>query len=210
MTEPKLVWPHFQEAASFAIDRSNALLNNKCFFVPKDEAFLLALLNSRCSWFQLTSMARVKRGGYIEAEAQYVERLSMPVLTSKMCTALTNLSDQCTAASARQLEIQWSVRHRILDLAPPERQQLSTRLVNWWNLDFKKFHAEVKRALRADIPVKERNEWEAYLATNAEQCRRLTSEIEVAEQQIDTIVYRLFDMTADDIELLEHSLPARG
>jgi TaqI-like C-terminal specificity domain len=106
MTEPKLVWPHFQDAASFAIDRWDALLNNKCFFVATEDAFLLALLNSRCSWFQLTSIARVKRGGYIEAEAQYVERLSIPAPASKMRTAVTNLSDRCTAASARRLEIQ--------------------------------------------------------------------------------------------------------
>jgi len=210
MTKPKLVWPHFQDAASFAIDSSQALLNNKCFFVPTNDEFLLALLNSRCSWFQLASMARVKRGGYIEAEAQYVERLPVPAPASKMRTAVTNLSDRCTAASARRLEIESSVRHRILDLAPPERKRLSTKLENWWNLDFKRLRAEVKRALRAEIPVKERDEWEDYLTKNAAQCRRLTSEIEAAERKIDTIIYRLFDLTADEIHLLESSLATRG
>jgi hypothetical protein len=93
-----------------------------------------------------------------------------------------------------------------LDLAPPERRRFSTRLENWWKLDFKRFRAEVKRTLRTDIPLKERDEWEAYLARNAEQCRRLTSEISAAERKIDAIVYRLFDLNPQEIALLEGSL----
>ena len=77
-------------------------------------------------------------------------------------------------------------------------------------MDFKKFRGEVKRALRAEIPVKERDEWEAYLKKNSAQWRKLSAEIEAAERQIDTIVYRLFDMTADEIQLLERSLATRG
>ena len=36
--------------------------------------------------------------------------------------------------------------------------------------------------------------------------RRLTAEIAEAEREIDAIVYRLFDLTAEEIALLESSL----
>jgi hypothetical protein len=36
--------------------------------------------------------------------------------------------------------------------------------------------------------------------------RRLTAEIAQAEREIDIIVYKLFDLTADEIALLESSL----
>lgn len=36
--------------------------------------------------------------------------------------------------------------------------------------------------------------------------RRLTAEIETAERDIDATVYRLFDLTPDEIALLEASL----
>jgi hypothetical protein len=35
--------------------------------------------------------------------------------------------------------------------------------------------------------------------------RRLTAQIEEAEREIDAIVYKLFDLTPDEIELLESS-----
>jgi hypothetical protein len=52
---------------------------------------------------------------------------------------------------------------RILDLAPPERAKLTGKLNDWHELDFVAFRKDVKRAFHADIPVRERGEWEGYL-----------------------------------------------
>ena len=112
----------------------------------------------------------------------------------------------CTDAARPRFEIQSAVRRRILDLAPPERAKLTGRLENWADLDFAAFRVEAKRAFRADILVKERGEWEAYLADNAAEVRSLSDQIAAAEREIDAIVYRLFDLTPDEIALLEASL----
>jgi hypothetical protein len=182
------------------------LLNNKCFFVPSDDPYLLALLNSRCFWFQLTSMARIKRGGYVEAEAQYVEALSMPTPSPKMRNAITRHSEKCTLAAARRFESLSAVRHRILDLAPGEHKKRSRKLEEWHNLSFAEFRAEVERVFHAEIPIRKRAEWEKHLAENAAEVKRRTAEIEAAEREIDAIVYRLFDLTPDEITSLETSL----
>jgi hypothetical protein len=99
------------------------------------------------------------------------------------------------------------VSHRILaDLAPPEHANLSRKLEKWWTLDFVAFREEVKKTFRSDIPVKERGDWEAYLAEKGAEVSRLTDEIATAEREIDTVVYDLFDLTPDEITLLESSL----
>jgi hypothetical protein len=203
---PKIAWPHFQLRRSFAMETAGYFLNNKCFFVPSDDSSLLALLNSSCLWFQLVSLARLKRGGYIEAEAQYVDQLALPPMSKGERAGLTKLGRVCTAAATRRFDLQSTVRHRILDLAPPERAKLSRKLEAWWSLDFAAFRAEVKRVFREEIPVQERGEWESYLAKQAAQVRKLDAEIETAEREIDTIVYRLFDLTPDEIVLLEASI----
>ena len=204
---PKIVWPHFQLERSFTSELSAFFLNNKCFFLPSDDDALLALLNSACVWFQLVSLARLKRGGYIEAEAQYVERLALPKPSKSQRGNLARLGLACTDAANRRFAIQSVVRHRIrTDLAPRDSARLSRKLEDWWTLDFAAFRAEAKRALHADIPVKERGEWEAYLGKHSAEVRALDAEIEKAEREIDAIVYRLFDLTADEIALLEASL----
>src|SRR5207244_127842 len=92
------------------------------------------------------------------------------------------------------------------DLAPPERAKLSRKLENWWTLDFAAFRAEVKRMFSTEIPVKERGEWEVYLDKHAAQVRAFDAEIDKAEREINAMVYRLFDLTPDEIALLEASI----
>ena len=205
LSSPKLVWAHFQNKPLFTIDRSVSFLNNKCFFVPCDDTALLALLNSSCGWFQLTSIARIKRGGYVEAEAQYLEMIALPQFSRKTRASLASQSDAATSAAATRLEIQSAVRHRIsADLG--DGAKLSRRLEDWHELSFKDFLAEVKRAFKADIKPKARGDWETYLAEEGEKVRALTAEIETAERKIDQIVYNLFDLNADEIALLEASI----
>jgi hypothetical protein len=110
-------------------------------------------------------------------------------------------------SAIRRFESHSGVSHRILaDLAPPARAKLSRKLEDWWTLDFAAFRDEVKRAFRTEIPVHERDQWEAYLAQEGNKVRALTAEIEAAEREIDAIVYRLFDLTPDEIALLESSI----
>ena len=73
-------------------------------------------------------------------------------------------------------------------------------------LDFAAFRAEVKKALKTEIAVKDRDGWEKYLAEKSAEVVKLTAEIEAAERGIDAIVYELFDLTPDEIKLLEASL----
>jgi hypothetical protein len=206
LAAPKLVWAHFEIEQSFALDRSTAFLNNKCFFIPTDDAVLCALLNSAVLWECLRSLARAKRGGYIEAEAQYVAQLPIPEIDQSTRARLAALGQTCTDAARKRYEIVAAVRHRILDLAPPERCKLSGRLEAWHELDFAGFQAEAKKAFHAEIPVKRRGEWEAYLADNAREVQTLSVRIAAAEREIDSLVYDLFDLTPEEIALLESSI----
>jgi hypothetical protein len=207
LASPKIAWPHFQLQRSFAAEDRGLFLNNKCFFIAVDNDALLALLNSMCLWFQLTALARLKRGGYVEAEAQYIAQLALPETSGREGAELAKLGKACVNASDRCFAIEASVRRRIFDLASVDRTtKLSRKLEDWWTLDFKAFQSEIKRAFHADVPVKERTEWEAYLSENAQQVRALTAEIETAECEIDRIVYRLFNLTPDEVALLEASL----
>jgi len=103
-------------------------------------------------------------------------------------------------------EIQSAVRRRILDLAPAARAKLNGKLEDWHELDFSEFRAEIKRAFHVDMPVRERADWEAYLAENRAKVVALGSDIAAAEREIDAIVYGLFDLTPPEIALLEASL----
>ena len=81
---------------------------------------------------------------------------------------------------------------------------------NFWELDFAAFRAEVKRVFKTEIAVKDRDGWENYLTEKSTEVIKLTAEIEAAEREIDAVVYKLFDLTPDEIKLLEHSLEGQN
>jgi hypothetical protein len=116
-------------------------------------------------------------------------------------------SERCSKAWESNANVIGSVLRRIPDLCPAGRTaKLTKRLQEWWKLDFKSFRAEIKKAFKADIPLKQRGEWENFLREEGKKVRRLTAEIEQAEREIDAIVYKRFGLTPDEIALLESSL----
>lgn len=85
--------------------------------------------------------------------------------------------------------------------------KLSMKLLEWWTLpDFAAFRAEVKKSLKADVPLAERTAWEDWIARDKVEVARLSSQIDANERQINEIVYDLFDLTPEEIKLLEASI----
>lgn len=206
MEAPKIVYQDITSTNPFGMENDNAFLGNTCYFLDCDDWVLLSYLNSKLSWFFLSAVTNIARGGYLRLRSDFVEQLPIPVISAPTCKKFAALGEACTKAARERYELQSAVRRRILDLAPPERARLTGKLENWHELDFAEFRAAVKQAFRVDIPLKERADWEAYLAENGARVLALTTEIEAAEREIDEIVYALFDLTPDEITLLEASL----
>ncbi len=79
-------------------------------------------------------------------------------------------------------------------------------LTEWWTLDFAAFRAELRKAFKAEIPVKERADWETALAGWQRQHADLTARLVAIETEIDDRVCRLFALTDADRRLLaDHS-----
>ena len=208
--DKKVIWPHFSQGRKFSVDEDGLHINNKCFFVPVDDWYLMALLNSTLYWLVLAGLCRAMRGGEwrLELESQYVEKVPIPNATKKQKLELSNLSASCQKAAKHRYALQLAFTRRIPDLASPDIQpKLTNKLKTWWELpDFAAFRKEVKKCLKADIPLSERSEWEDWIARDKAEIARLTAEIRANEHRINTLVYELFDLTVDEISLLEANI----
>ncbi|MCZ8087931.1 MAG: N-6 DNA methylase [Brevundimonas sp.] len=205
MMKPKVTFPIISQGPKFNVDRQGYFLNDKGFFIEAGDE-LAALLNSKVAWFFLFGLASPLRGGQwrLELREQYVSLVPIPYepgsesgLVLLGASAGRCCSDRQTVSQAVQRRIQ-------SDLGGGRR--LTRKLEAWHDLDFAAFRAEVKKTFGTEIPVKERGDWEAWLAESAAEVRRLSTEIAQAEREIDAIVYRLFDLTPDEIALLEASI----
>ena len=144
-------------------------------------------------------------------KSQYIEPLPVPEFDVKSSARVSASGETCQHLSEASYSTRLSFSRRIPDLCPPEREaKLSSRLENWHDLpDFAAFRAEVKKVFKADIPVKVRSDWEDLFVKGKAEIEELSAEIKRNEDEINAIVYKLFDLTPDEIALLEESIGAK-
>jgi hypothetical protein len=203
--EPKLIYGDIVASPSMQIDTSGIICDTTGFIVPDVSMAHLAVLNSKPIWFCFKAMTPLARGGYYRAKTQYIQNLPLPDMEAAQEADLADCATRAQEAAQTRLKLQTALTRRVADLCPPEREpKPTTKLKEWWTLpDFAAFRAEVKKAFKADIPLSERSDWEDWITRDRAEIARLTVEIAQAEAKIDGIVYNLFDLTPDEIALLE-------
>ena len=203
----KIVYGEFSGENLFSLD-SGHFINNKCYFIPSVDPFLLGLLNSKIFWFCIIAESVAVRGRFFQMQSQFVERTPVPSASDVQRTEIGASAIAAQTAAEKRYALQQSITRRIPDLAAdPVNAKLTGRLKEWWTLpDFAAFQKEVEKALKAKIPLQERNEWESWINTNRAEIHALTAEIRRAEAEINTKVYALFDLTVDEIALLEANI----
>lgn len=80
--KPKIVYPEIAKEPRFTFSAEPLIFNNKAFFIPLDDKFLLGYLNSKLAWFYLKKTCSVlgdpEKGGRLELRTIYMETLPVP------------------------------------------------------------------------------------------------------------------------------------
>ena len=77
--KPKIVYPEIAMESRFAYDTTGIFINNKGFFIPTNDLYLLAVLNSKTVWFVLKGICSVlgdqDQGGRLELRSVFLKDL---------------------------------------------------------------------------------------------------------------------------------------
>lgn len=206
----KIVSTKISSGPTFSVDRSGSVLSNTAYLIDanSDNEFVTSLLNSNVASYYFKSTFVTKAGGFFEIQPEGLSTFPIPIANTEQKTALSTLAQTAQTRAEARYTLQDALRRRIPDLCPPQHTpKLSTKLKEWWLLpDFAAFRAEVRKCFKEDIPLSERNEWEAWINRDRTEIARLTAEISKCEAEINALVYTLFDLTTDEIKLLEANI----
>jgi fido (protein-threonine AMPylation protein) len=202
---PKIGYVDMSDKPNFSLDTSGAYYANTAYFVPHGDWYLLALLSSGPVWWVARGLATAYRGGFFRLFTQYVEQLPIPDAPPETRARLAALAESAQRAAEARRDLLQTFRRRVLtDLAPGgATAKLNSKLADWPALDFKAFHDEVKKQFKQPIPLAERDAWQAKFAADKARAAALSAEIARCEGEIDVLVYCLFDLTPEEIALIE-------
>ena len=209
---PKIVWPDISKLPRFSMDTAARYMGNTGYFIPTSDAYLLGILSSWATWFSIskTSQPLRLRGdpGQYRLFTQSMEHIPIPDAADAEREAIAELARKCSAAGQERYAVEKLVRRRLRQAfgessALPFNQMAEA----WWERGLMPLGEALKQSFKLSAnPLKSprvADEWESYLAEKRADHARFTRLLADTEKELNDRVYRLFDLTSEEIVLLQ-------
>jgi hypothetical protein len=98
--EPKIVVQCIAYYSQFALDDKSYYVNNKAIVIPTDDLYVLALLNSRITWWIINRTFQHMKDDGISVDVQFLKRLPVPAVSPSLRLDISRLTGLLIAAAA--------------------------------------------------------------------------------------------------------------
>lgn len=88
-------------------------------------------------------------------------------------------------------------------LKNPLKMTINKKIEKWYEMSFGEFRKELAKQKIA-IPIRELMDYQELFDTNASQIKELQTKIINTEKAIDKLVYALYDLTSEEIQVIEN------
>jgi hypothetical protein len=208
LEQPKIITPEVCFGGNMTIDLKNFYHNSKCHTLLLKENSnytlnsILPLLNSKVFWFYLSSTGNVLRGGYIGLKRKALESFPIPnILHSDIILLEGKTIIMLQLYSELQEQSQKFQRSLARKFALTE---LPKKLQEWYLLSYAEFIKELAKK-KIKLSLNEEAEWETYFTSEAKKALELKAQITQTDKEIDQMVYALYELTEDEIKIVEGS-----
>ena len=202
--EKKIVIQKIATEITATIDKNKLLcaVTTNVIYETKDNysmEFILALLNSKLInyWMKKTFPTG------LDITINRLEEIPVPVFddANKGLKPLDieKLADKMLTLNA---DLQKSVQRflkRVQDNLNPAK--ISSTLESFYTIEFADFVKELAKQ-KVKLSLKQQDEWEEYFAEYKKDCQAFAEEIATTDNEINCLVYKLYDLTDEDIAIV--------
>lgn len=201
----KIVSPGEVKNHKFCIDTTKSGFSCARVFaiVVDDEKFnlkyILCILNSNLIKAYSQSIASLKSGGYYSYTSNILNRIPIRNVSLESQKELADFADEMIKLNAELSRL----CNKFFEILKASYQmcKIPSALNEFYELDFQDFIEKSK----LKISIKEKDELFDFFKDYKENCQELKAQITATESKINTAVYALYDLTADEIKTIENS-----
>ncbi|MDP3359595.1 MAG: N-6 DNA methylase [Lutibacter sp.] len=166
-----------------------------------DYQYLLGILNSKLLDYFFKSYGKVMDYRY-EYYPNPVGKLMIIVADSNRQKAINNL----VVKICDSIKEQTNVIKQTTDLISNKfnLKKLPQKLQNWSDLEFNQFLMELKKQ-KVQLSLNEEVDWLQYIRKEKTKLNEIQNEIAKLDSTIDQMVYELYGLTKEEIEIVENS-----
>lgn len=198
--KPKIIFSKASKIQAFCFDDSNSInLNTSYFLIGDDVLFLLAVLNSKLSKF---SFLKYYQSGGIQGEItiQAIEKIPIPIIHKEFKILFENKADEMLSLNKELQEVSEKFQRTLKRKFSLE--DLSKKLQDWYHLSFADFIKELGKQ-KIKLSLSEESEWEEYFIIEQQKAQSIKNTITQTDKEIDQMVYELYGLTEEEIEIVE-------
>ncbi len=205
----KIITPDVCYGTSMVLDtKGNYYYNDTAYaFVKKvgcnfDYRYLIAILNSKITWFFLQNTGTTLRGGYFRFKTSYLKSFRFPTVTQEQQQSLANKAEQ-------MIELNKQLHEGInssLELIKSEYQpkKISQNLEKFYTLGIHPFLEELEKQ-KVKLSLSQKEELINWYKEKSEQLNKIKQQIDTLDHQIDQEVYKLYNLTDEEIKIIEEN-----
>ena len=163
--------------------------------------YILTIINSKLlGWYHNKTSPKANKGLFPKILVNDVRNLPLVNIPLEKQQPFIEKADKMLSLN-RELQDLSQKFQRML-LRKFDLEKLSTKLQEWYLLDFSDFIKELKR-LKVKLSLSQESEWEKYFLEEKSKAIAVDSEIKNTDKEIDSMVYKLYDLTDEEIKIIE-------
>lgn len=207
LDRPKLIYQDIAFHSWFAFDDVGMYANNTCYFIPRSDLSLLAILNSSVAWWYLSRSATHAKDEAFRLHGIFMELLPVVPPTGRFLAAVEPAASSLVDLTKQQQQLGSAFFDWLRTTLSTTR--VTQKLETYWQLDSAALVTEVKRAGAKSLSAAARK---VLLDEHADQVSELRPILAKARQLEIELQYRIFDLyglTQEEIQLLRSTAPPR-
>jgi type II restriction/modification system DNA methylase subunit YeeA len=206
LENPKLIYYHTAVTHNFYYDTEKYYISANCYFIANADRYLQCVLNSKLfncvKKYLFPAFGDSENGGRVRLDANKMVKLPIKKVSEEIKSEFTNEAEQITLFS-NQLQEQSQKFLRTLQ-RKFELETLPKKLQDWYLLPYPEFIKELTKQ-KVKLTLSQEAEWEDYFTTEAKKVLAIKIEIDTTDKAIDAMVYELYGLNKEEIEIVENS-----
>ena len=163
--------------------------------------YILTIVNSKLlGWYHNKTSPKANKGLFPKILVNDVRNLPLVNIPLEKQQPFIEKADKMLFLNKELQDL--SQKFQRMLLRKFDLEKLSTKLQEWYLLDFSDFIKELKR-LKVKLSLSQESEWEEYFLEEKSKAIAVDSEIKNTDKEIDSMVYRLYDLTDEEIKIIE-------
>lgn len=208
---PKIIYYHTAIHHNFYFDEDGYYISANCYFIGNADRYLQCILNSKLfnfiKYFLFPHFGDVENSRGVRLDGNIMSNLPIKEVSNDHKDAFKRFAESITSQS-RVLE---DLRLKFINYISSKWDEIkfSRKLTAWYELDFSDFIKELNKGIKATkgLPLSKKDEfeWMELFEENKKIAIALKFQIDKTDKEIDQMIYALYDLTEDEIKIVEGS-----